>query len=313
MGAAADPLGNGLPTGQTKGPEGDFLAPNVLYGAARQAGFTTMQAITAAMIAYAESGGNASALADTRFQTSFASGIGPEFSVGLWQINLYVHTLGEVGVSTYIDLYDPLKNAQAAYRLFKEQGFNAWSTYKTGAYSRVSTSVQNQIRQAATQAVLPAVGPNASVNGLPGNDAAGTENDANKVKVTLGTTLAELVLIAIPIGLSAPALAGLLGAAGFAEGATVEAVEGAAAKTGVGALGADASDAAKSKFISAAKQAGLLEAVGLAGSIAVVAWLQHNWQPTIYLLIGVVILGIAVLKIASSTTGGLAPLAALAA
>jgi hypothetical protein len=80
----------------------------------------------------AESGGNPNALNDN-------ANTGDE-SYGLWQMNL-LYDQNEVnrrlkswGVTDRQELYDPQKNANAAYALYKEQGFRAWSVYKSGKY-----------------------------------------------------------------------------------------------------------------------------------------------------------------------------------
>lgn len=53
-------------------------------------------------------------------------------SLGLWQIFSGAHSLTELGIKAYSDLYDPATNARAARIVFKEQGFTAWSTYNNG-------------------------------------------------------------------------------------------------------------------------------------------------------------------------------------
>ena len=99
---------------------------------ARNAGFTGQDLITAVAVALAESGGNAKAVGDSG--TSF----------GLWQIHWTVHR-ETYGVAPE-ELFDPQANANAAMKVFQEQGWNAWSTY----------SVNNRYTDflgAATQAV----------------------------------------------------------------------------------------------------------------------------------------------------------------
>lgn len=90
-----------------------------------QAGGSQQEAGTAAAIALAESGGNPNALCDS------CSGV-PEYSVGLWQINLNAHPQWN---ST--DMRDPFKNAQAAVSLQKARGnFTDWTTYIDGTFLR---------------------------------------------------------------------------------------------------------------------------------------------------------------------------------
>lgn len=79
-------------------------------------------------IAYAESGGD----------PSKHNAKPPDDSYGLWQINM-LGSMGpdrrkKFGISSNEALYDPATNAKAAYIIYKEQGLNAWTTYKSGAY-----------------------------------------------------------------------------------------------------------------------------------------------------------------------------------
>ena len=90
-------------------------------GFATQNSNDASEAQIAAAIALAESSGNPSAVGDLK--------ITPGGSVGLWQINLKAHP----DLST-LALTDPQTNANAAYSVFKEQGWTAWSTYNSGAY-----------------------------------------------------------------------------------------------------------------------------------------------------------------------------------
>jgi cell wall-associated NlpC family hydrolase len=77
-------------------------AAEQIYAFARAAGFSPDQAVTMTAIALAESGGNSGA--------HNASG---EDSRGLWQINMRAHE----SWAGQLDLYDPLDNARAAYRI----------------------------------------------------------------------------------------------------------------------------------------------------------------------------------------------------
>jgi len=91
---------------------------------AQAAGFEGNNLRIAAAIAMAESGGDTEAIGDEDITVGG--------SWGLWQVNLRWHP------EYYRDpnsLHDPQKNADAAFKIFQEQGFNAWSTYKNGAYA----------------------------------------------------------------------------------------------------------------------------------------------------------------------------------
>jgi hypothetical protein len=85
-------------------------------------------ATVATAIALAESNGQPGAHGDV--------GLGRSGSYGLWQIFSGTWTPGDVGLpgGKYDDLYNPVANAKAAGIVYKKQGFNAWSTYKNGAY-----------------------------------------------------------------------------------------------------------------------------------------------------------------------------------
>lgn len=89
--------------------------------AASTAGFPAADARIAAAVALAESGGNERAVSKPN-----ANGT---IDRGAWQINS-VHT-------AILKTGDPLvlaDNARMAYAVWKSQGWNAWTTYKTGAY-----------------------------------------------------------------------------------------------------------------------------------------------------------------------------------
>ena len=99
-----------------------------LEAIALRAGFPRNIVPTMAAIALAESHGNPNS----------HNPVPPDNSYGLWQINM----LGAMGpgrrrqfdISTNDELYNPLTNAHAAHAIWKGQGLNAWSTYKSGAY-----------------------------------------------------------------------------------------------------------------------------------------------------------------------------------
>ena len=109
---------------------GDALDSSSLISLAQQAGFSPSDAIVAAAIALAESGGNPQAVGDNG--TSF----------GLWQIHTPAHP--EFASS---NLYDPLTNARAAYSVYQQQGWRAWSTYTSRAYLQYLTASPAQQQQ----------------------------------------------------------------------------------------------------------------------------------------------------------------------
>jgi hypothetical protein len=89
---------------------------------ASQAGFRGADLVTAVAVALAESQG------DPNAECHDCLGV-PEWSIGLWQINLNAHPQ-----YASVNLRDPLVNAQAAYALSGGNNFNAWSTFTGGQY-----------------------------------------------------------------------------------------------------------------------------------------------------------------------------------
>ena len=84
-----------------------------------------------AAIALAESSGRSDAVANEPNGTK---------SYGLWQINS-VHA----DILAGGDWRDPEDNARMAFKIFVLQGYDAWSTYKSGAYKKYlpDTSILN--------------------------------------------------------------------------------------------------------------------------------------------------------------------------
>ena len=109
---------------------------NQLERLAIEGGFTPEQAKIMAAIALAESSGRARALNDDR-KTG-------DLSYGLWQINMIDYPdyklgeerRGKLQLTNNDELYNPAVNVKAAKMIFDEQGYDAWSVYKTGAYKK---------------------------------------------------------------------------------------------------------------------------------------------------------------------------------
>lgn len=95
------------------------LTDQQLATLAEGAGFNLGQMPTMVAIALAESGGNP----DAKHLNSNGT-----WDWGLWQINDVNKIPG--------NLLDPGTNARAAKTIFDRQGFKAWSTYNSGAYTR---------------------------------------------------------------------------------------------------------------------------------------------------------------------------------
>ncbi len=112
------------------------LVYNSLERLAVEGGFTPEQAKIMAAIALAESSGRANALND-----DINTG---DNSYGLWQINMIDYPdyklgeerRGKLKLKDNDELFNPAVNVRAAKMIFDEQGYDAWSVYKTGAYKK---------------------------------------------------------------------------------------------------------------------------------------------------------------------------------
>jgi len=93
-----------------------------LEALARDVGFP--DPVFAATIALRESGGDPSAINDTRGRTDLPAGTTQEHSIGLWQINLLAHPKFNAG-----ELLDARRNAEAAFEI-SNRGTN-WGARST--------------------------------------------------------------------------------------------------------------------------------------------------------------------------------------
>lgn len=134
-----------------------ILSDSQLAGLAQGAGFTGSQIPIMVAIALAESGG------DTNAVHTNSNGTTDE---GPWQINSVHHFTG--------NLFDPQVNAAAARTVFNSQGFQAWSTYNSGAYTRY-------------------LGRGQTAAGNPQNDPGGSGGSGNVSEVPGSATLAASV------------------------------------------------------------------------------------------------------------------------
>lgn len=144
-------------------PAGGTITQQQAYQLALGAGFTPEEAKIMAAIAVGESSLNSSA-----FNGNASTG---DESYGLWQINM-IGKLGPerramLGIESNDQLFDPATNARAAYQIYKMQGFDAWSVYKTGKYKQYvnadlsggSTTAQGQSTAAEGMAAISGVKP----------------------------------------------------------------------------------------------------------------------------------------------------------
>jgi hypothetical protein len=94
------------------------------------AGWTDAENLTVAvMVCFAESMGYSRAYNDN----VDSSGKVTSRDVGLMQINI---SASQIGTAAEEDLYDVQKNADAAYALYKNRGFQPWVAYNSRVYLR---------------------------------------------------------------------------------------------------------------------------------------------------------------------------------
>lgn len=113
------------------------LSPPQIAEAAKTAGFTGNDLVTAVAVALAESGGDPNA----------HNAVPPDNSYGLWQINM-IGDLGPTrrkwfGIKLNDQLFGPTRNADAAYKIFKQSGWKAWTTYTSGKYKMYLGEAKN--------------------------------------------------------------------------------------------------------------------------------------------------------------------------
>jgi Lysozyme like domain len=113
---------------------------------AYDAGWRGNNVITATAIAHAESGNRTDAVGPT-----LSCGQGAQ---GLFQINVCVNHCSNPT--------DPKANTACAYRVFRSQGWNAWSTYKSGAYKQyimdATQAYQGAGNQSQVNEILKSIG-----------------------------------------------------------------------------------------------------------------------------------------------------------
>ena len=111
------------------------LTPNQIAQLAYNAGFRGSALRMAVAIALAESSGDPNAY-NPELGAGTARGHG---SRGLWQIYGTAHPWADSDMAL-----NPVFNAQAAYRVYKEAGnsFNPWSTFKNGSAHKISQSLR---------------------------------------------------------------------------------------------------------------------------------------------------------------------------
>jgi murein DD-endopeptidase MepM/ murein hydrolase activator NlpD len=140
-------------------PTGGTLSTDQLVALAKQVGFNQQNAVIAAAVAKAESGGGSGKL-NNNPKTG-------DLSYGLWQINMIgrmgPERLKQFGISSYEQLYDPLTNARAAFILSGGSNFKPWSVYKSGKYQSFLPEAQK------AAGVSPAQFNSAQQRNIPGS------------------------------------------------------------------------------------------------------------------------------------------------
>jgi len=169
----SDDTGDGDP-GQVdpnyKPPSGKSFNVGQLKELALGVGFNEKNASIAAAVAMAESGGDSSN--DTIKSGLYARN--GETSYGLWQINmtgaLGPERIKQLGLSSYKDLYDPVTNAKAAFKLSGGSNWSPWSAYNDGKHLPFLKDAQTH-KKAGTAPAAPVLQPPAA-SGQPQASAA---------------------------------------------------------------------------------------------------------------------------------------------
>lgn len=152
----------------------DRLSVSQMVDLAKQAGFDENQASIMAAIAAAESSGNPRA----------HNPVGRDNSYGLWQINM-LGNMGperrrQFGIESNEQLWDPSINAKAAKTIFDQQGFDAWTVYKTGAYKKYLGTAQEStgnVEASKDENDGKVVDKGSISNSIGGLDSAGSLNE----------------------------------------------------------------------------------------------------------------------------------------
>lgn len=151
------------------GGGGSKLSVAQMAELAKEAGFNDEQAAIMAAIGAAESSGNTKA-----HNPNASTG---DDSYGLWQINM-LGNLGperrnQFGISENQQLFDPRVNAAAAKKIFDQQGFEAWSVYKSGAYAPYLGTAREAVFEKDDSMAPPGtIQSNSEVMGSQGQTAA---------------------------------------------------------------------------------------------------------------------------------------------
>jgi hypothetical protein len=136
------------------GSNGEKLSVAQMVSLAKEAGFSDKEAAIMGAIGAAESSGRTSA-----HNPNASTG---DNSYGLWQINMLgkmgPERRNQFGIENNEELFDPKKNAAAAYEIYKQQGFEAWSVYKSGAHKKYIGTAESSLQEKDDGAAAAPVG-----------------------------------------------------------------------------------------------------------------------------------------------------------
>lgn len=140
-----------------KPPSGKTFNVGQLKELALSVGFNEKNASIAAAVAMGESGGKSGSL-NNNPKTK-------DLSYGLWQINMFKdlgpERIKDFGISKYEDLYDPVKNAKAAFKLSGGSNWQPWSVYKENLHLPYLKEAQAH-KKAGTATAKPAAASTSS-------------------------------------------------------------------------------------------------------------------------------------------------------
>ena len=179
-------------------PSGKTFTIGQLKELALSVGFNEKNASIAAAVAMGESGGNPS---NKNFKR-------PDKSYGLWQINM-IDDLGparmkEFGLQREDQLFDPVTNAKAAFKISGGSNWNPWTVYTKGIYKsflkeaqehkKTGTTTEASTSSSSTSTTKPVAGtPQAA-----GQQAAAGTPQAAGQQAAAGTSSSSTVAAAPP-------------------------------------------------------------------------------------------------------------------
>jgi len=157
-----------------KPPPGKKFTVGQLKELALSVGFNEKNAVIAAAVAKAESGGDSS---NDTIKSGLYARTG-ETSYGLWQINWKAHkdgTLKKMGITDPEQLRDPVTNARVAFKLSGGSNWNPWTVYKEGKHLPYLKEAQKHKKPAAPSSPPSSTAtPAATSSSSTATPAAGT-------------------------------------------------------------------------------------------------------------------------------------------